>query len=413
MRGREEGHHNAMSRLDNDPTGHISLRELAPLARVEFEARWQTLQRLMRDARLDALVVTNPANLRYLTGHAPPLAVTPTRPWHVVMPPENEPIVVVPRIGASDMREGGAFGDLKDWPSPSFAGEEGVREVVEVLRRLPRRCGRIGMEVGAETRIGTTLRDYHALIEAAGGIEVADAGLLLWSARVAKSEGEIERISASCNAAGAAFEQLPNWLVGEPSERDVARRFRIAALAAGADDVPFLAMGSGPGGYESLTRAPGARRIGRGDVIGIDTGARVDGYYCDFNRNVAIGTIALPVREADACLRRAMRAGISALRPGARANDVWRAMAAHLPDPDPTARYGHGVGLDLTEPPSIHIRDETILREGMVIAIEPSLAFTRSNGTRALLVAEEICSVVSDSVRVISPTSMAPLQTMA
>ena len=77
-----------------------------------FEARWQALQRRMRDARLDALIVSNLANLRYLTGHAPIIGIAPTRPWYAILPADGPPITVVPELGRWDMEREGTFGSL-------------------------------------------------------------------------------------------------------------------------------------------------------------------------------------------------------------------------------------------------------------------------------------------------------------
>jgi Xaa-Pro dipeptidase len=369
------------------------------------EARWARLQEGMAAARLDALLVSNIAAFRYLTGHAPPIAVAPTRPWYAVLPLTGAPIVVVPELGRADFLIDGRCARIESWASPAIGRPEGVDLVVAAIRSLPRRFGRIGAELGPETRLGTTYADMRALVDALACFEIVDASGTIWDARATKGADEVARIAAAAAATQAAYDALPG-LLADPAartERALHRRVQQACLEAGADAVPYLAIGSGPGGYDSLTRGPIDRALGAGDVLGLDTGVTVGGYWSDYNRNVALGAAPDAVRALHRRLHRATDAGIAASRPGARACDVWRAIAAALEISASTiGRFGHGVGLDYTEPPSIHPDDETPLRAGMVVAIEPSLGFVRADGSAALLVHEELCLVEPDGVRLLS-----------
>jgi Xaa-Pro dipeptidase len=68
-------------------------------------------------------------------------------------------------------------------------------------------------------------------------------------------------------------------------------------------------------------------------------------------------------------------------------------VAGHLPSD--TGRWGHGVGLDFTEPPSLMRADDTVLQPGMIITLEPSL--TLPQDTRLTLVAEEMLLITNDA----------------
>jgi Xaa-Pro aminopeptidase len=111
----------------------------------------------------------------------------------------------------------------------------------------------------------------------------------------------------------------------------------------------------------------------------IDTGAEIDGYYCDFDRNFAFGWASDATKRAYDLAYRATDAGIAAVRPGVRACDVWQAMVDVLASGGATGggvgRMGHGVGLHNTEWPSLMAADQTILQEGMILAIEPGYDF--------------------------------------
>ena len=399
-------------------------RRPPPFPRATFEQRWAALHRDMHAARLDAILVTNIANIRYLTGHAPLIAVAPTRPWYVVLPLGGKPLAIVPELGRADMEREGHVRVAASWASPALprspehdASGEGVGEVLAAFMALPHRFGRVGMEIGAETRIGTSLSDIDAIRAGLDGRDVVDAALLLWSARTLKDDGEIARMADATGAVTRAFDVLPNLLAALPNatDRELHRAFAARALLEGADDVPFLPIGTGPDGYETLTAGPTGRIIETGDVVALDVGARVDGYWCDFDRNFVVGTAAREVAAVHERLWQATLAGLAALRPGRKASAVWHAIRTALDDDgsdNAIGRFGHGVGLDLTEPPSIHPHDHTMLRESMVIAIEPCASYRTVDGRKAFMAHEELAVVMDGPPRLLTTRETKAVKTI-
>ena len=111
----------------------------------------------------------------------------------------------------------------------------------------------------------------------------------------------------------------------------------------------------------------------------IDTGTTFDGYFCDFDRNFAFGHITDDTRKAHATVYQATDAGFSAAHPGATMADVWRAMWKVLESGgalgNSIGRMGHGLGMQLTEWPSVKEDDLTVLTPGAVITLEPGMEF--------------------------------------
>ena len=155
----------------------------------------------------------------------------------------------------------------------------------------------------------------------------------------------------------------------------ITRRMRIDLLERGADSTPFMVAGSGPGGYDSIIMGPTQRVPKAGDVLIIDTGTVFDGYFCDFDRNFGFGHVADDVRRANAAVHQALDAGFAAARPGARMREVWSAMWWVMEDfgalGNSIGRMGHGLGMLLTEWPSVHPEDENLLEPGVVMTLEP------------------------------------------
>ncbi|MBS0417736.1 MAG: aminopeptidase P family protein [Proteobacteria bacterium] len=345
----------------------------------EFEHRLLRVQERMRYHRLDALVVTSQPNFRYFSGFDSQFWESPTRPWFLIVPAHERCIAVVPEIGAPVLATSW-IDDIRTWPAPR-PDDDGVSLLADALHSLPQRFARIGMEMGRESTVRMPLIDFLRLRErlAMSGTDVADGSACIWQVRNIKSPAEIAYIRQSCELVSAAFEELPSQLATGRTEQEVCRDLTMDILRRGAHAVPFLAAASGSGGYAQIISRPTRRVLHEGDVLIIDVGATINGYFCDFDRNYAFGKLSDPARRAQDAVWRATEAGIAAAVPGATTSDLWRTMTAILERAgmrkNNVGRVGHGLGLQLTEPPSNMADDHTVLEAGMVITIEPGMEY--------------------------------------
>jgi Xaa-Pro dipeptidase len=343
----------------------------------EFAGRTARAQRLMHDARLDALLVTAPPNFRYFSGFDSQFWESPTRPWFIVVPAEGEPIAVIPDIAAPELARTW-IRTIHTWPAPR-PSDDGRSLLCEVFAGLPNRHGRIGAELGREMALRMPVIEFMALRDAVPGFAFVDGSPCLWQIRQVKTPAEIRHIRYICELASEAYRGLPGLVGAGMTEREVARELRIDLARRGADSTPFLPVISGPGGVTQIVCGPGDRRLEPGDVMFIDTGSTYDGYFCDFDRVYAIGAIDDAARRAHDTLWRATEAGISAARPGATTDDLWAAMQGILDAGGAlgsnVGRSGHGLGMQLTEPPSNMPGDGTVLQPGMVVTIEPGMEY--------------------------------------
>lgn len=343
---------------------------------AEFEARLERAQRRMHEADLAALMLTTEPEVRWFSGFLTQFWQSPTRPWFLVVPARGKPVAVIPGIGAECMRRTW-IEDIRTWPSPDPA-DEGVGLLSAVLREAAG-TGPVGLPMGPETHLRMPLADFDRLRAALTGIEFADATALMRGLRAVKSEAEIAKIRFAARAASAAFARVPDILSQGMSETACFRAFRIAGLEAGLDAVAYLVGGAGAGGYGDIISPPSGRALTRGDVLIMDAGGVHDGYYCDFDRNFAVGTVAEAARRAHQTVWQATGAGLAAARPGATCADLFSAMqgvmSAEGAGDANVGRLGHGLGMQLTEFPSIAPWDRTELAPGMVLTLEPGMEF--------------------------------------
>jgi len=242
------------------------------------------------------------------------------------------------------------------------------------------------------------LDDFERVRRESGLEWRGDAGIVA-ALRSVKSEAEIVRIQQSCAVAGRAFGRLDEIVApGVPLAR-VFRDFQRLLLEEGADCVPYIAGGAGPDGYGDVISPATEAPLAVGDVLMLDTGAVKAGYFCDFDRNVAIGHSLRPQQDAHRRLIEAVRAGLDTARPGALACDVWRAMAAVTGTAQDEGRLGHGLGMQLTEGLSLTARDRTELHPGMVITLEPGVV----TGPGRIMVHEEVVVIRARAAEALSP----------
>lgn len=343
----------------------------------EFQQRTAATQRVMHRERLDALLLTTEPDVRYYSGFLSQFWESPTRPWFLVVPLEGKPIAVIPGIGASGMA-GTWLEDVRTWSSPNPV-DDGVSLLTSTLNEIPRRFGRLGVPMGAESQLRMPLADFARVRDNLRGRDVTDARDLLRRVRAVKSEGEIEKIHAACRIASRAFESLPGRIRTGMTEREICRLFKLEVIAGGADSAPYVMGASGAGSYNDIIMGPRDRVVAEGDIMIIDTGTTFDGYYCDFDRNYAFGRASDGARRAYETVHRATDAGFRAARPGATTTDLWQAMWEVLEAGgalgNDVGRMGHGLGMQLTEWPSNMPGDDTPLAAGMVITLEPGMVF--------------------------------------
>lgn len=375
----------------------------------EHRRRVTALQRGMAADGIDALLLTSPPDVFYVTGFLTRFWESPARPWFVAVPAAGDPVAVIPAIGAPLMRRGW-IADVRTWDAPD-PRDDGVGLLAGALREMLPPRGRLGAPMGAETHVRMPQADLARLLGLIAPATLVDAGDALRGAREVKSEPEIGRIRAACRVADAAFAGVGAFAGSGRGLDEVFRDFQIALLREGADWVSYVAGGAGPDGYADVISPADGRALRDGDILMLDAGAVKAGYFCDFDRNFALGRPSDAARRAHAALHAATEAALSAARPGMRACDLHGVMARALQAAGAApleGRFGHGLGLSLTEWPSLSRLDETRLRAGMVLTLEPGVEVAPGR----IMVSEENVVLREDGPELLSARAPAELPTL-
>lgn len=303
---------------------------------------------------------------------------------------------MVPSIAAGKILETTlVVEEVHSWQAPQ-PEDDGVSLLAATVAKLPRAFGskgRLGVSLGHESTVRMPAANLRTLEDQLRdcGWGMRNSSRLMQRVVAVKSDAEVAKIRRACVVASNAMHSLDARLAsfsargGVLTERVAVKQLQSEILdLEGCDDVPYLIAVSRADGYSDIITGPTDKPLLRGDMLVIDVGARFDGYFCDFDRNWSIG--AAPTDEytrANEILYRAVSAGIAAAKPGVKCSEVYHAMAnliaAACPSDTPSnvGRFGHGLGLQLTEWPSIHPDDHTLLEVNFVMAIEPSMALSR------------------------------------
>ena len=356
----------------------------------EFAQRAQAAQKRMAQAGLGALLLTTEPEIRYYTGFLTRFWESPTRPWFVVLPASGNPIAVIPSIGAPLMGRTWIT-DIRAWAAPDYT-DDGIGLLAETLNEIVPGDGAIGVADEMESHLRMPLADFTRLRELIGGRTIQSDTQITRDLRLIKSAAEIEKIRYAVDIADRSFARVGEIAAPGVPVSGVFRAFQTLCLEEGADWVPYLAGGAGPMGYADVISPATDNPLAQGDVLMLDTGLVWDGYFCDFDRNFAISEPNANTAAAHRRLIEATQAAFDAAKPGATMSDLFAAMDQIVKVGPNAGRLGHGLGMQLTEWPSIIPDDHTVLKPGMVLTIEPFVDVADGN----ILVHEENI-VISES----------------
>ena len=360
----------------------------------QFEKRTLKAQQLMQHHGLDALLLTTETNVRYFTGFLTRFWESPTRPWYLIIPSKGKPIAVIPSIGKALMSKTWVE-DIRTWPSPDLK-DDGISLLSDTLEEIAKNKN-IGIPSGTETYVRMPQTDLKKLSQ---NVKLTSDFDIVKKLRMTKSNEEIDKIENACRIAEEAFRRVPEIAFENVNLDEVFRKFQVLCLEAGADWVPYLAGGADTEGYDDVISPAKVAPLKKRDILMLDTGLVWDGYFCDYDRNWSVGPPSEIVSAAYSQLLEASDAAFEIAKPGATASDLFHSMNSILTQNSSgtdAGRLGHGVGMSLTEWPSLIPDDHTVLEQGMVLSLEPGITLNDK-----IIVHEENIEITETGARYLS-----------
>ena len=364
----------------------------------EYLKRLDNIHKKLENENIDAIVITSPANFRYFSGLDSNFWESPTRPWFLIISKNGKIKALIPSIGLSAI-ESTFIKDIEVWQSPN-PKDEGTSLLKKIIKTFPKNSN-IGFELGMETYLRMSIKEFLKIKKDLQEYNFIDSTNIVWSLRKIKSDLEIKNIEKVCSITSKVFNNLINKISLGMSEREIATIFKKDLINNGVDYIMYLSCASGINGYNQIICNPSEKKIGDGDILIIDTGSTLNGYYCDFDRNFGFGNINQKSLDAYNKLWDATEKTLEIIKPGISCKEVYKSLSKNLFSSNvkrSVGRMGHGFGLQLTEPPSIMIDDNTILEKNMILALEPSIEIEND----LILVHEENILITQNGNRLLS-----------
>ena len=338
-------------------------------------SRLQQLSVRQQTAALDCVALMPGPNLQYVTGLT---LSTSERPIVAFFPREGTPAVLLPMFEQGRVEKG--FGG-QDIVFVTYTDEEGYQgafaRVVDLLKLDDKR-------VAVEYLYMRAL-ELRQLEQAAPKGRFVSLDQVLPGLRAVKDEGELDAMRGAI----AITEKALQTLIAEPliglTEHQIVTRLEQAMVDGGADSVAFIIAVAGPNGADPHA-GPSDRPVQAGDLLTIDCGAVYRGYPADITRTFALGQVDAKLKQVYEVVQRANAAGKQAVKPGVAAQEVDRAARRVIDTagygPYFTHRTGHGLGIQVHEPPYIVEGNTQVLEPGMVFTVEPGIYIPGLGGVR-------------------------------
>lgn len=357
----------------------------------------QRIQKLKKETLaqgLDGLALVPGPNMLYLSGIHAHLS---ERPIVLFLLADAEPAIIIPELEAEKARKVGIpEGNIFHWNDV-----EGYTDAFQLA------CSRLdlsGRSIGVES-LHMRVLELELLQRYAPGMSIDHAEPVMSALRLVKDEAELAMMQKAALVAETAMQNLLPRVHRGLTEKQIAAMLVQELTEAGSDSVAFNPIVSaGPNGA-SPHAVPTIRPIQTGDLLVIDWGAIVDDYPSDITRTYAVSSLEPELAQIYEIVKQANEAARAVVRPGATGHDIDRAARAVIEKAGYGERFihrtGHGLGLEVHEPPYIMEGNSEPLAVGEVFTIEPGVYLPGRAGVRI----EDDVVITSDGHRSLTSSS--------
>lgn len=348
-------------------------------------------QAIVKERQIDALLVSQPENRRYLSGY--------TAPDHGIQ--ESSGFLLIPQDGQPWLLTDSRFTLQAEAEAQGYLVHVYRRGLLEALETLLPQLGVQSLAFEADYFLYSTHLRLTELAEKLN-VDLVAASNLIEELRVVKSAEELELIRQSSRLNEQVFQQVYGQIAPGQSERYIARLIENTMLELGAERPSFdtiVAFGENAAKPHAV---PGERQLKPGETVLIDMGLVLNGYCSDMSRTFVLGEPDALFIERLRLVRAAQQAAITAIRAGVTGGVVDEAAREVLREGGYGEAFGHGlghgVGLAVHEAPRLSPHGHAPLKAGMVVTVEPGLYLADWGGIRLenmVIVTENACEVLN------------------
>ena len=341
----------------------------------------RTLRERLKSLNLEGMIVTNPINIRYLTNIQSEGILLITRKENIFLTytmyleDVNRTLTIDDEIVVADMRD--------------VSNEEAENFFVF--------CENIGFE---ENHV--TYEQYKRLKQRYRINNMVETEGIIEKQRMIKDDEEIENIKKACEITDECFKHLLEYIKEGMTEKQVALEIETFFKTHGADGVSFdtiVAFGEN----SSIPHwIPSDRKVKMADPILIDMGCKYKGYCSDMTRTIFMGCILEEIKPVYDLVLKNQEYVLNEIRHNYNIKTISRSIEDSYKLNNYTLIHGlgHGVGLEIHEMPNVNIRNESFLKENMVVTDEPGIYLPGKYGIRiedTVLITKNGCETLTHS----------------
>ena len=331
--------------------------------------RLKKLRTQLSEKGLEGILVTSPANYRYLSGFSGSFA-------RLLITPQEQFIITDSRYWERAKRE-----------APNFTLIQKVRannqKIYPALTELLSQLNLKG-PIGFEDR-EISLSDFRDL-EKEIPLDWQGAGSLITDLRMIKDRQEIQLIRESVALNDRVFNSIREQIVPGVTEKAIKSLIHYRLELGGAEMPAFEAI-VGSGLNAALPHhASGDRLVANNELVIVDMGGKLKGYCSDLTRTLLLGEVPDKAREIYQIVKTAQHLALEKIGPGITCGEVDEAARSYIEEkgygPNFGHNLGHSLGLEVHEAPSLRPGSDTVLKPGMVLTVEPGIYLPGMGGVR-------------------------------
>lgn len=327
-----------------------------------MNSKIQALRSQMKVMNLQGMIISNPVNIRYMTGLTAEgtLLITPKGNVFITdsryLEAVNSFLTIDQEIIAYDVRNLNKY----DYDA-FFVG-----------------CENVGFEEGYVTY------EMYKIYLQTYQVNLVETERIIELHRMVKEEDEIDNIRKACLITDKCFEHIKEFIKPGMTEKEIAFEIEKFMISNGAEGLAFeTIVASGPN--SSMPHAiPTDRKIEEKDIVQFDFGCKVNGYCSDFSRVLFVGEITDEQRKVYDFVFKQYDNVLKSLSEGVEIKEILKKSDQEYKEAgyDVLHSFGHGLGLDIHEEPILSSKYDTKLKKNMVVTIEPGVYLPGKFGIR-------------------------------
>ncbi len=346
-----------------------------------YRQRQARIRSWLEEAAVDAIMVSSPANVRYLSGF--------TGEGHLILTAEAGAICSDSRFQIE--------AEQADGLAIAISPNGHLEAAAEFLNSEA--AGKLAFEEHV-----LTYSQFRKLEKAFGTDGLEPVSGVVEEQRIIKDAGEVSAIRKAAQTVDTALTELLAEVQPGPTEKELAIELDHRILLNGADTIAFPTIAASGPSAACPHAQPTDRRLAEGDMLKIDVGCCLEGYCSDMTRTIFLGEPDERFSKIYSVVLAAQQAALEQVGPGVTCAQLDK-IARDVVQAAGFGEYfihglGHGVGLEVHEAPRVSARSDEVLAAGMVITVEPGIYIEGWGGVRI----EDLVVVTEDGCEILSKT---------